>query len=170
MSMGNPTDQVEIITTGQRLSFCSRKSGRCTRPGTRDTSMFVLAHLSDPHLGPLPTPRLSELIGKRATGFLNWRRKRQLIHRGDVLTRIVADLQAQMADHIAVTGDLVNLSLAGEYAPARAWLASLGSPRDVTLVPGNHDVLGGCGCLNRISASISGASAGVRPPRGKAAS
>ena len=32
------------------------------------------------------------------------------------------------------------------------------------------DDLGGCGCLNRISASISGASAGVRPPRGKAAS
>ena len=32
------------------------------------------------------------------------------------------------------------------------------------------DPLGGCGCLNRISASISGASAGVRPPRGKAAS
>jgi hypothetical protein len=30
--------------------------------------------------------------------------------------------------------------------------------------------LGGCGCLNRISASISGGSAGVRPPRGKAAS
>jgi ABC-type hemin transport system ATPase subunit len=28
----------------------------------------------------------------------------------------------------------------------------------------------GPGCLNRISASISGASAGVRPPRGKAAS
>jgi 3',5'-cyclic AMP phosphodiesterase CpdA len=81
---------------------------------------------------------LSELIGKRATGFLNWRRKRQLIHRGDVLTRIVADLQAQTADHIAVTGDLVNLSLAGEYAPARAWLASLGSPRDVTLVPGTR--------------------------------
>jgi len=39
-----------------------------------------------------------------------------------------------------VTGDLVNISLAGEYAPARAWLAALGSPRDVTLVPGNHDV------------------------------
>src|SRR5262245_63354750 len=102
--------------------------------------MFVLAHLSDPHLGPLPTPRLAELIGKRATGFLNWRRKRQLIHRGDVLARIVADLKAQAADHIAVTGDLVNISLAGEYAPARAWLASLGPPHDVTLVPGNHDV------------------------------
>jgi 3',5'-cyclic AMP phosphodiesterase CpdA len=104
-----------------------------------DALMFVLAHLSDPHLGPLPTPRLAELVGKRATGFLNWRRKRHLIHRGDVLARIVADLKAQAADHIAVTGDLVNISLTGEYAPARAWLASLGSPRDVTLVPGNHD-------------------------------
>jgi len=102
--------------------------------------MFVLAHLSDPHLGPLPTPRLAELMGKRATGFLNWQRKRGLIHRADLLARIVADLEAQAADHIAVTGDLVNISLAGEYAPARAWLAALGSPRDVTLVPGNHDV------------------------------
>ena len=102
-------------------------------------AMFVLAHLSDPHLGPLPAPRLTELLGKRVTGFLNWRRKRHLIHRGDVLARIVADLKAQAPDHIAVTGDLVNISLADEYAPARAWLAALGPPRDVTLVPGNHD-------------------------------
>jgi 3',5'-cyclic AMP phosphodiesterase CpdA len=101
--------------------------------------MFVLAHLSDPHLAPLPPPRWSELAGKRMTGFLNWRRKRRHIHRGDVLARIVADLKAQAPDHIAVTGDLANISLAGEYAPARAFLASLGSPRDVTLVPGNHD-------------------------------
>jgi 3',5'-cyclic AMP phosphodiesterase CpdA len=103
-------------------------------------SMFVLAHLSDPHLGPLPAPRWRELLGKRATGYVNWRRKRHLIHRGEVLSRIVADLKAQAADHIAVTGDLVNISLAREYAPARAWLASLGPPHDVTLVPGNHDL------------------------------
>ena len=38
-----------------------------------------------------------------------------------------------------MTGDLVNISLPGEYAPALAWLESLGSPHDVTLVPGNHD-------------------------------
>ena len=102
--------------------------------------MFVLAHLSDPHLGPLPRPRLAELAGKRAAGFFNWRRKRHRIHRADVLARITADLKAQAADHIAVTGDLVNISLAGEYAPARAWLTSLGPPHDVTLVPGNHDI------------------------------
>jgi 3',5'-cyclic AMP phosphodiesterase CpdA len=101
--------------------------------------MFVLAHLSDPHLGPLPPARWSELAGKRATGFVHWRRKRRLVHRGDVLARIVADLATQAPDHIVVTGDLVNIALAGEYAPAAAWLAALGAPRDVTLVPGNHD-------------------------------
>ena len=100
---------------------------------------FLLAHVSDPHLAPLPQVRLSELIGKRVTGFVNWRRKRAAIHQAEVLARIVADLKAQAPDHIAVTGDLVNLALPAEYQPARAWLDALGSPADVTLVPGNHD-------------------------------
>jgi 3',5'-cyclic AMP phosphodiesterase CpdA len=101
--------------------------------------MYVLAHLSDPHLAPLPRPRLSELVGKRVTGYLNWQRKRRLIHRVDVLARIVADLKAQGPHHIAVTGDLVNISLAAEYPPARVFLESLGNAHDITLVPGNHD-------------------------------
>jgi 3',5'-cyclic AMP phosphodiesterase CpdA len=102
--------------------------------------MFVLAHISDPHLAPMPHPHWSELIGKRATGFLNWHRKRRLIHRAEVLARVVADLRASTPDHIAVIGDLVNISAAREYAPARTWLRSLGTPADVSLVPGNHDV------------------------------
>jgi 3',5'-cyclic AMP phosphodiesterase CpdA len=101
--------------------------------------MFVLAHLSDPHLSPLPQPSLRELAGKRAAGYFNWRRNRHRRHRGDVLARIVTDLKAQAPDHIAVTGDLVNISLDGEYPPARRWLEALGPPRDVSLVPGNHD-------------------------------
>jgi 3',5'-cyclic AMP phosphodiesterase CpdA len=100
---------------------------------------FVLAHLSDPHLGPLPRPRLRDLAGKRATGFFHWRRKRHLVHRSDVLACIVVDLKAQAPDHIAVTGDLLNISLASEYAPARAWLEAIGPAQDVTFVPGNHD-------------------------------
>ena len=55
--------------------------------------MFVLAHLSDPHLGPLPAPRLRELAGKRVFGFINWRRGRRYRHRPevlDVLTRQAA--------------------------------------------------------------------------------
>jgi 3',5'-cyclic AMP phosphodiesterase CpdA len=101
--------------------------------------MFTLAHLSDPHLAPLPQPRWFELVGKRATGYVNWRRNRHLIHSSEVLARIVADLEAQTPDHIAVTGDLVNIALREEYKPARRFLQSLGAPHDVTLVPGNHD-------------------------------
>ena len=87
---------------------------------------FTLAHLSDPHLPPLPALSLRELTGKRALGYLNWTRNRHAIHRRDVLDTLVADMQAQRPDHIAVTGDLVNLALEAEFAPARAWLESLG--------------------------------------------
>src|ERR1700676_5676337 len=100
---------------------------------------FTLAHLSDPHLPPLPTPTLRELAGKRALGYLNWTRNRQRHHRRDVLDAMVSDLQAQRPDHIAVTGDLVNLALEAEFAPALKWLESVGAPDRVTVVPGNHD-------------------------------
>jgi 3',5'-cyclic AMP phosphodiesterase CpdA len=101
--------------------------------------MFLLAHISDIHLAPLPAPHLAELISKRGLGYLNWLRRRRAIHRADVLAAVVTDLQAQNPDHVAVTGDLVNLSLSGEFAPARAWLRQLGAPADTTFVPGNHD-------------------------------
>src|SRR6185503_14471811 len=104
-----------------------------------DGGMFVLAHLSDPHLGPIATPRLTELINKRGLGLINWYRRRHRYHRADVLDAIVRDLQAQAPGHIAVTGDLVNISLESEFAGAARWLGQVGSPADVTLVPGNHD-------------------------------
>jgi 3',5'-cyclic AMP phosphodiesterase CpdA len=101
--------------------------------------MFALAHLSDPHLGPIPTPRLRELINKRGLGIINWYRRRHRYHHADVLAAVVADMKAQVPDHIAVTGDLVNVSLDVEFEGAARWLDTLGLPTDVTLVPGNHD-------------------------------
>lgn len=100
---------------------------------------FTLAHLSDPHLPPMPAPRLRDLAGKRALGYLNWRRNRQNVHRRDVLDALVSDMQAQSPDQIAVTGDLVNIALEAEFAPARAWLESVGAANRVTVIPGNHD-------------------------------
>jgi 3',5'-cyclic AMP phosphodiesterase CpdA len=100
--------------------------------------MFVLAHLSDLHLAS--RPRLAELIGKRGRGFSHLQRKRKLIHRPEIADAIVRDLKGLAPDHIAMTGDLVNLSLDDEYRRARAWLGALGPPHDVTVVPGNHDV------------------------------
>jgi 3',5'-cyclic AMP phosphodiesterase CpdA len=103
------------------------------------TAAFTLAHLSDPHLPPLPAARLRDLAGKRGLGYLNWTRNRHKYHRRDVLDALVADLQAQRPDHIAVTGDLVNLALEAEFAPAAAWLETVGAPQHVTVIPGNHD-------------------------------
>jgi 3',5'-cyclic AMP phosphodiesterase CpdA len=100
--------------------------------------MFTLAHLSDLHLAL--TPKVSELPSKRGLGFINWQRKRKYIHRPDVLAEIARDLRARSVNHIAVTGDLTNFSLPGEYAWARRWLETIGRSGEVTVVPGNHDV------------------------------
>ena len=100
---------------------------------------FTLAHLSDPHLPPLPTPRLRDLAGQRAFGYLNWTRNRRNVHKRDVLDALVSDMQAQAPDQIAITGDLVNLALEAEFAPALKWLESVGAPDRVTVIPGNHD-------------------------------
>jgi 3',5'-cyclic AMP phosphodiesterase CpdA len=101
--------------------------------------MFVLAHLSDPHLSPLPRPRPTELIGKRITGYLNWHFRRAPHHRPDVLDAIVADLTAAQPSHIAVTGDLASIALPDEFTRGAEFLARLGPADRVTLVPGNHD-------------------------------
>jgi len=100
--------------------------------------MFVLAHLSDLHLASRPRP--AELVSKRGLGFINWQRKRKFIHRPEIADAIVRDVKGLAPDHIAMTGDLVNLSLTDEYRRARIWLEALGSPHDVTVIPGNHDV------------------------------
>jgi 3',5'-cyclic AMP phosphodiesterase CpdA len=102
--------------------------------------MTVLAHLSDPHIGPLPRARMHELAGKRALGFVNWHRRRKAIHRMDTLTDLVNDLKAQMPDQIALTGDLVNIALPAEFLNTRAFLHALGQPAEVAVVPGNHDL------------------------------
>ncbi|KQZ87045.1 metallophosphatase [Mesorhizobium sp. Root157] len=101
--------------------------------------MFRLAHMSDVHLGPLPDVSYRDLASKRVVGYINWQRNRRRHMHDAVIDTIVADLKAQAPDHIAVTGDLVNLALDGEIEMARSWLETLGSPQDVSVVPGNHD-------------------------------
>lgn len=101
--------------------------------------MFRLAHLSDIHLGPLPQISYRQLASKRITGYINWQRNRRHAMQDEVLGALISDVNAQGHDHVAVTGDLVNLALDAEIEAAGRWLAALGKPRDITLVPGNHD-------------------------------
>jgi 3',5'-cyclic AMP phosphodiesterase CpdA len=100
---------------------------------------FVLAHLSDLHLSSLRGVRPRELMDKRILGYLSWRHRRRREHRSDVLDALRADLHAEHPDHVAVTGDLTHIGLPQEFREAADWLAKLGAPQDVTVVPGNHD-------------------------------
>jgi 3',5'-cyclic AMP phosphodiesterase CpdA len=102
-------------------------------------SRFRLAHLSDPHLGPLPRPPLGSLLSKRIFGYVNWQRNRRHALGDEVLAAIVEDVSRQAVDHVCVTGDLVNIALPEEFANAAVWLSTLGAPHDVSVVPGNHD-------------------------------
>jgi 3',5'-cyclic AMP phosphodiesterase CpdA len=104
------------------------------------STAFTLAHLSDVHLAPLPPFGVRDWRVKRLLGYANWQRNRRSVHLRPIVDRLVADLLAQRPDHIAVTGDLVNIGLAEEHIRALAWLQSLGSPDRVTVVPGNHDI------------------------------
>lgn len=101
--------------------------------------MFRLAHISDVHLGPLPAVTYRDLASKRMVGYVNWQRNRRRHMHDAVIGEIVADLKTSGPDHLAVTGDLVNLALDSEIDTARLWLETLGSPLDVSVVPGNHD-------------------------------
>lgn len=101
--------------------------------------MITLAHISDIHLSPMPDVGWRDLLGKRLTGYLNWKLKRHGELNSATLTDLVAHMQAQNADFTAVTGDLVNLALRFEVERAGAWLSALGPTDKVAVCPGNHD-------------------------------
>lgn len=108
-------------------------------PAYEDHMAFRLAHISDVHLAPLPDVKVADLLSKRITGYINWKRNRAAHMAPDTVRRIVARMLAAGPDHVAVTGDLTNLALNAEIANAALWLQSLGAPAAVSAVPGNHD-------------------------------
>jgi 3',5'-cyclic AMP phosphodiesterase CpdA len=102
-------------------------------------STFTLAHLSDLHISCVSSIRFRELLNKRLYGYIRWKLLRAAEHREKILSVLQDDLLRIQPDHIAVTGDLTHLSLPAEFRKARDWLQSLGSPLQVTVIPGNHD-------------------------------
>jgi 3',5'-cyclic AMP phosphodiesterase CpdA len=103
-------------------------------------STFRLAHVTDPHFRGLRGLGVADLAGKRAVGLLNLAVNRGRMHKMDLLEAIRIDLRAQRPDHLAVTGDLSNVALAGEWRAALAWLDMSGvAPDAISVIPGNHD-------------------------------
>jgi 3',5'-cyclic AMP phosphodiesterase CpdA len=101
---------------------------------------FTIAQLTDMHLGPIAGFAPLYWGPKRALGYINWVGSRRDAYSAAALERLVADLHAQRPDHIAVTGDLVNIGLPQEHRNALGWLQHLGTPEHVTVIPGNHDI------------------------------
>lgn len=99
--------------------------------------MTIIAHVSDLHLAPVPFPFGEGL--KPALGWLNWARKPGA-HDGGIAARTIAAVRAARPDHVALTGDLIELGLTAEYAAVGAALGEFGDPERVSWAPGNHDV------------------------------
>jgi len=107
--------------------------------------VFSLAHLSDLHLGPLPPGAARRHFAlKRSIGTFNWRMNRHRLHEPAVAEAVADDVLEAAPDHVAVTGDIVNVAAHAEFPAARAWLQSLGDPAWVSFVPGNHDTYVRC--------------------------
>jgi 3',5'-cyclic AMP phosphodiesterase CpdA len=103
----------------------------------RGSGVTVIAHVSDLHLSPVPFPWGDGL--KPALGWINWRRKPGA-HDPAITARVMAAVTAAAPDHIALTGDLIELGLASEYRAAAEALATFGPPCRLSWAPGNHDV------------------------------
>jgi 3',5'-cyclic AMP phosphodiesterase CpdA len=101
--------------------------------------MFKLAHISDVHLGPLPCASIGQLLSKRIIGLMSWKFRRKGVHDMDVLNRVVTDIKQANVDHVAFSGDLINIALPEEFTRGQQWLYELGDSRHVSFVPGNHD-------------------------------
>lgn len=107
------------------------------RPAAART--MTLAHLSDPHIACMEDIAVRDFVSKRLFGYLRWKLHRGAEHGSGVLSALQTDLTRTEPDHIAVTGDLTHLGLPAEFKKAQQWLQSLGSPAQVTVIPGNHD-------------------------------
>lgn len=101
--------------------------------------MTRIAHLTDPHTTTLAGASFTSLLGKRALGYLSWRRKRRYRHTQQMLEATTAAALQHQPDAIVLTGDLLHVGLRTEMQQIRPWLKALAETLPVLVVPGNHD-------------------------------
>jgi 3',5'-cyclic AMP phosphodiesterase CpdA len=101
---------------------------------------FTLAHLSDAHLPNLGLAQVVQnLKGKRIIGGFSWFINRRRMHKLYVANAIKQDILAQHPDHVAFTGDAVNIAAWKEFPAAAKWMMEFGPTDRLSFVPGNHD-------------------------------
>jgi 3',5'-cyclic AMP phosphodiesterase CpdA len=101
-----------------------------------------LAHLTDPHLTPLPEGWPGGWPSKRWMSWLSWQRRRRHVHRHGYLDALIEAVRDEAPDLWAVTGDLCQTGTVEEIKVATRWLEELAPADKMLLTPGNHDVFG----------------------------
>ncbi len=81
---------------------------------------------------------------KRAIGVTNWRINRHRTHSTAIADAIARDIAGHSPDHVALTGDIVNVAARAEFPAAARWLEEFGDPKWISFVPGNHDTYVRC--------------------------
>lgn len=82
---------------------------------------------------------LQHFKAKRILGSFSWYMNRRQNHLSSVADAIQASIMAANPDHVALTGDLINIAAWPEFAAAAQWVERFGPPDRLTIVPGNHD-------------------------------
>lgn len=101
---------------------------------------FSVAHFSDLHLGPLPQgSALHDFRAKRVLGALSWHFRRKKLHDPNVADALRIDILNSKPDHIAFTGDGVNIASPKEFLPLLKWIELFGPADFLSYIPGNHD-------------------------------
>jgi 3',5'-cyclic AMP phosphodiesterase CpdA len=101
---------------------------------------FTLAHLSDVHLPHLGAGQvLRNFKGKRVIGGFSWFLNRRRRHLLAVADAVKSSILTNNVDHVALTGDIVNIAGWDEFPAAANWVKGFGPPSNLSFVPGNHD-------------------------------
>lgn len=103
-----------------------------------------IGHFSDVHLLSLKGARWIDFFSKRWIGGLNLLTSRSRHHQAAIFEAMVTDFNRGAGggelDHLIATGDITNVALEGEFDFARGKFDAIElGPRNVTVIPGNHD-------------------------------
>ena len=99
-----------------------------------------IAHASDLHLLSLNGASWLDFANKRWIGGLNILTNRGRHYLTEIFERLVEDVNQSDVEHVIITGDITNLALDEEFRFARELFDKFDlSPKDVSVLPGNHD-------------------------------
>lgn len=99
-----------------------------------------IAHASDLHLLSLKGASWLDFANKRWIGGLNLLTNRGRHYLTEIFERLIDDINESDVDHLVITGDVTNLALDEEFRFAKELFGRFRlSPKDITVLPGNHD-------------------------------